>query len=139
MTIVRPVDTAPVATGPVPSSPRPDVRRAWYAYDWANSVFSTCVTSTFFGPYLTGIVKDAADAGGFVHPLGIPVRAESFYPFLTALSLILQVLVLPWAAALAHKLPRNKLLGAFAMFGAVATVGAAVVLHQSSLKCRLLF
>ncbi|TDV56132.1 MFS transporter [Actinophytocola oryzae] len=139
MAIVQPVEKTPIMGGREPSVPGADVRRAWYAYDWANSVFSTCVTSTFFGPYLTGIVKDAADADGFVHPLGLAVRAASFYPFLTALSLILQVLVLPWAAALAHRLPRNRLLGAFAVFGAVATVGLSLVSHLSYLAGGLLF
>jgi len=139
MTIVRPVDTAPVVAGPVPSSPRRRVRTAWYAYDWANSVFSTCVTSTFFGPYLTDIVKDAADSNGFVHPLGLGVRAESFYPFLTGLSLFLQVLVLPGAASLAHKMPRNKLLGGIAMVGALATVGLALLTHASYLTGGVLF
>jgi UMF1 family MFS transporter len=138
MTIVRPVDTA-VAAGPPPLSPRTGVRRAWYAYDWANSVFSTVVASTFFGPYLTGIVKDAADPNGFIHPLGLAVRAESFYPFLTALSLFLQVLVLPGAAALARKMPRNQLLGAIAMAGALATVGLALVSHASYLTGGALF
>jgi UMF1 family MFS transporter len=140
MTIVRPVDNTPVVvTGPVPSSPRRKVRIAWYAYDWANSVFSTCVTSTFFGPYLTDIVKDAADPNGFIHPLGLAVRAESFYPFLTGLSLFLQVLVLPGAASLAHKLPRNQLLGALAMMGALATVGLSLVTHASYLTGGVLF
>ncbi len=45
-------------------------RVGWYFYDWANSAFSTTVVTVFMGPYLTTITKAAADASGFVYPLG---------------------------------------------------------------------
>ncbi len=67
----------------------------WYFYDWANSAFSTTVVAVFLGPYLTGITQAAADSAGFVHPLGIPVRAGAFFPFVVSLSVVLQVLILP--------------------------------------------
>ena len=47
-------------------------QRGWYFYDFACSVYSTSVLTVFLGPYLTSIAKRAADAEGFVHPLGIP-------------------------------------------------------------------
>ena len=50
-------------------------QRGWYFYDFACSVYSTSVLTVFLGPYLTSVAKAAADADGFVHPLGIPVRA----------------------------------------------------------------
>jgi len=43
------------------------------------------------GPYLLDVTENAADAGGYVHPLGIPVRAWSFFPYVLALSVVLQV------------------------------------------------
>ena len=43
----------------------------WYFYDWANSAFSTTVITVFLGPYLTSVTKNAADAQGFVYPLGL--------------------------------------------------------------------
>lgn len=52
----------------------------WYFYDWANSAFSTTVVSVFLGPYLTAVTRAAADSSGFVYPLGIPVRADAFFP-----------------------------------------------------------
>lgn len=56
-------------------------QRGWYWYDWANSVYSTAALTVFLGPYLTSVTTAAADADGLVHPLGIPVRAGSFYPY----------------------------------------------------------
>ncbi|MGW7487332.1 MFS transporter [Streptomyces sp. NPDC054786] len=99
-------------------------QRGWYWYDWANSVYSTTVLTVFLGPYLTSVAKAAADADGFVHPLGIPVRAGSFYAYAVSASLLLSVLAMPLAGALADRTGRKKpLLGCCAYTGAVATTG----------------
>ncbi|MEU5836698.1 MFS transporter [Streptomyces diacarni] len=99
-------------------------QRGWYFYDWANSVFSTSVLTVFLGPYLTEVTKAAADADGYVHPLGIPVRAGSFFPYAVSASVLLSVLVMPLAAAFADRTGRKKpLLGAAAYLGAGATTG----------------
>ncbi|WP_425329499.1 MFS transporter [Streptomyces inhibens] len=99
-------------------------QRGWYWYDWANSVYSTTVLSVFLGPYLTSVANAAADADGFVHPLGIPVRAGSFYAYAVSTSLLLSVLAMPVAGALADRTGRKKpLLGCCAYAGAAATTG----------------
>jgi UMF1 family MFS transporter len=99
-------------------------QRGWYFYDWANSVFSTSVITVFLGPYLTEVAKAAADADGYVHPLGIPVRAGSYFAYAISASVLLSVLVMPLAAAVADRTGRKKpLLGAFAYLGAAATAG----------------
>jgi len=95
----------------------------WYFYDWANSAFSTTVVSVFLGPYLTGITKAAADATGFVYPLGIPIRADAFFPFMVSLSVLLQVLILPIIGAVAdYTHLKKRIMGVFAYTGAVATM-----------------
>ncbi|WP_189297627.1 MFS transporter [Streptomyces albospinus] len=97
-------------------------QRGWYFYDWAVSVYSTSVLSVFLGPYLTAVAKAAADAEGFVHPLGIPVRAGSFFAYAVSASLLLSVLAMPAAGALADRTGRKKpLLGGCAYTGAAAT------------------
>ncbi|WP_247745469.1 MFS transporter [Streptomyces oryzae] len=99
-------------------------QRGWYFYDWANSVFSTSVLTVFLGPYLTEVTKAAADADGYVHPLGVPVRAGSFFPYAVSASVLLSVLVMPLAAAFADRTGRKKpLLGTAAYLGAGATTG----------------
>ncbi|TJZ59360.1 MFS transporter [Streptomyces piniterrae] len=99
-------------------------QRGWYWYDWANSVYSTSVLTVFLGPYLTSVAKAAADAEGFVHPLGVPVRAGSFFAYAVSASLLLSVLVMPVAGALADRTGRKKpLLGWCAYAGAAATSG----------------
>lgn len=98
-------------------------QRGWYFYDWANSTFSTTVLTVFLGPYLTDLTKAAAGPGGFVHPLGVPVRAGSYFPYLVSLSVILSVLVLPVVGAVTDRTEHKRLLLAFfAYVGAVATM-----------------
>jgi MFS transporter, UMF1 family len=99
-------------------------QRGWYYYDWANSVFSTSVLTVFLGPYLTEVAKAAADAEGYVYPLGIPVRDGSFFAYAVSVSVLLSVLVMPLAAAVADHTGRKKpILGFFAYLGAGATAG----------------
>ncbi|MFF0227657.1 MFS transporter [Streptomyces sp. NPDC004629] len=97
-------------------------QRGWYFYDWACSVYSTSVVTVFLGPYLTSVAKSAADADGFVHPLGIPVRAGSFFAYSVSLSVVLAVVVMPLVGGLADRTGRKKhLLGVAAYTGAGAT------------------
>ncbi|MFF4952114.1 MFS transporter [Streptomyces chattanoogensis] len=99
-------------------------QRGWYWYDWANSVYSTSILTVFLGPYLTSVAKAAADPDGFVHPLGIPVRAGSFFAYSVSASLLLSVLAMPLAGALVDRTGRKKpLLGGCAYTGAAATTG----------------
>jgi UMF1 family MFS transporter len=115
-------------------------QRGWYFYDWANSAFSTTVATVFLGPYLLDVTKNAADAGGYVHPLGIPVLAGSFFPYVLALSVVLQVFLLPVTGAIADRVKRKRrLLALFAYIGAIATMGMYLVQGSAYLFGGLLF
>lgn len=118
-------DTArETATGATALADRKREQRGWYFYDWACSVYSTSVLTVFLGPYLTSVAKAAADADGFVHPLGIPVRAGSFFAYTVSLSVLLSVFVMPLAGAAADRSGRKKpLLALSAYIGAAATTG----------------
>ena len=111
----------------VPPEPVANDRReqvGWYFYDWANSAFPTTVLTVFLGPYLTTITKAAAGIHGLVHPLGIPVAAGSFYPYIVALSAILELFLLPVLGAIAdYSHMKKQMLGLFAYLGAFATMG----------------
>lgn len=99
-------------------------QRGWYFYDFACSVYSTSVLTVFIGPYLTSTAKAAADADGFVHPLGIPVRAGSLFAYAVSVSVVVAVILMPIVGAAADRTGRKKpLLAAAAYTGAVATAG----------------
>ncbi|WP_031078144.1 MFS transporter [Streptomyces sp. NRRL S-118] len=107
-----------------PGHDRRREQRGWYFYDFACSVYSTSVLTVFIGPYLTSVARAAADADGFVHPLGIPVRAGSVFAYAVSLSVVLAVLVMPVAGAVADRTGRKKpLLATAAYLGAAATAG----------------
>jgi UMF1 family MFS transporter len=96
----------------------------WYFYDWANSAFSTTVVSVFLGPYLTSVTRAAADSEGFVHPLGIAIRADAFFPYMVSLSVLLQVFFLPIMGAIVdYTHLKKRLMAVFAYTGAFATIG----------------
>jgi len=98
-------------------------QRAWYVYDWANSAFPTTVLTVFIGPYLTTITKAAA-ISGYVHPLGLRVTAEAFFPYVVSLSVLLQVIMLPLLGAIAdYSHFKKRMFGLFAYLGAFATMG----------------
>ncbi|MFJ8230887.1 MFS transporter [Streptomyces sp. NPDC094448] len=97
-------------------------RHGWYFYDFACSVYSTTVITVFLGPYLTEVAKAAADGDGYVHPLGIPLRAGSVYAYSVSASLVVAVVLMPLAGAWADRTGRKKpLLAASAYTGAGAT------------------
>ncbi|MFI6289685.1 MFS transporter [Streptomyces sp. NPDC051018] len=99
-------------------------QHGWYFYDFACSVYSTSVLTVFLGPYLTSVAEAAADADGFVHPLGIPVRAGSVFAYSVSASLVVAVLLMPLAGARADRTGRKKpMLAAAAYTGAAATAG----------------
>ncbi|MER7951181.1 MFS transporter [Streptomyces sp. NPDC096079] len=99
-------------------------QRGWYFYDFACSVYSTSVLTVFLGPYLTSVARAAADAEGFVHPLGIPVRAGSLFAYAVSASIVVAVLAMPLVGAAADRTGRKKpLLAAAAYVGAAATTG----------------
>jgi UMF1 family MFS transporter len=99
-------------------------QHGWYVYDWACSVYSTSVLTVFLGPYLTSVAERAADGDGYVHPLGVPVLAGSFFAYSVSLSVILAVVLMPLAGSAADRTGRKKpLLAAAAYTGAAATTG----------------
>ena len=98
-------------------------RFGWYFIDFASSAFSTTVVTVFLGPYLTTITESTADASGFVSLFGIPIKADSWFPYCISLSVFLQVLLLPIIGSLADYTGRKKeLLLTFSYLGALATL-----------------
>jgi UMF1 family MFS transporter len=115
-------------------------QRGWFFYDFANSAFYTTVVTLFLGPYLTLLARNAADAQGYVYPLGIKVAALSVWPYLVSLSVLLQVFILPLAGAIAdygHR--KREMLGALALTGSAATVAMYLLEGSNYLLGCLLF
>jgi UMF1 family MFS transporter len=113
----------------------------WYWYDWANAPFHTTVVTVFLGPYLTSVLaREAADASGFVHPLGIPVAVRAYWSYLVAAAVVLQIFLLPVIGALADYSHRKKqLLALLAYVGAGATAAMFFLKGPAYLFAGVLF
>ncbi len=126
------------------AAPRLDYSRreqiGWYFYDWANSAFSTTVITVFLGPYLTSVTKNAADAQGFVYPLGLKLYADSFFLYMVSLSVVLQVFFLPVLGAIAdYSNLKKQMMGTFAYIGAFSTIGMYFLQGHNYLLGGILF
>ncbi|RKT19328.1 UMF1 family MFS transporter [Streptomyces sp. 1114.5] len=115
---------APAATGGDDGRALRRVQFGWYINDWANAAFSATVLTVFLGPYLTTVAKNAADASGDVHPLGLSIRAGSYFPYTVSFSVLISVAVMLLTGTVADRTGRHKeLMCGFAYVGAVATMG----------------
>jgi UMF1 family MFS transporter len=97
----------------------------WAMYDWANSAFSTTIGTVFLGPYLATLAEKAAiySQDGTARILGIPIAADSFFPYCISISVGMQVLFLPILGAIADYSHRRKqMMQLFATIGAIATI-----------------
>jgi UMF1 family MFS transporter len=99
------------------------------------------VVTLFLGPYLTALAKAGASADGYIYPLGLlPVDPRSYWGYLVALSVMLQILCLPFVGAMADASHRKKLLLAlFAYLGALPTVAMFFLQGKAYLLGGLLF
>lgn len=100
-------------------------QRGWYVYDWANSAFSTTVATVFLGPYVTSLAKDSTAAGEPVSLLGLAaVTPGAYIAFIIAISVAIQVVIMPIVGALADTARSKRLvLGIAAYAGALTTIG----------------
>ena len=90
------------------------------------SAQATCTNSS-----PTAVTRAAADNQGFVHPLGIAVRADAFFPYMVSLSVLLQVCFLPIMGAIVdYTHLKKRLMAVFAYTGAFATIGLEVIVRD---------
>jgi UMF1 family MFS transporter len=115
-------------------------QRGWCFYDVANSVFFTSGIALFLPAYVPTLAAAGADAAGYLHILGIPILAASFWPYLVGFSVFLQVLVLPVIGALADFGRRKReLLFVTATVGSIAACSMFFLQGSSYLLAAGLF
>ena len=96
----------------------------WMMYDWANSAFSTTVAGALLSPYITTLAQANVGENGVVLSLGPlgALTAKSFFPICIAVSVLLQVFLLPVLGAIAdYSHLKKRLMALFCYIGAIAT------------------
>jgi UMF1 family MFS transporter len=117
--------TANIAS--TPDGPVVNDRReifGWMMYDWANSAFSTTVAGALLSPYITTLAQANVGENGVVLSLGPlgALTAKSFFPICIAVSVLLQVFLLPVLGAIAdYSHLKKRLMALFCYIGATAT------------------
>jgi UMF1 family MFS transporter len=109
------------------------VQRSWMVYDWANSAYATTAVAVFLGPYLTSVARNAACGVTVTDDVPCPVEDPrvgllwfdvapgSYYSFVLAIAIAVQVVVLPLTGAVADRWQRKRtILGVFAFTGSGA-------------------
>lgn len=123
----------------VPRSSRRE-QVGWYFYDFANSAFASTVLTLLLGPYILELARAAAGPDGMIRPLGIPVDPRAWWSYLIAISVVLQVIVLPVAGAVADRSAHKKrLLAIWAYSGAAATIALFFIQGDMYLVAGALF
>jgi len=94
--------------------------RGWMMYDWANSAFSTTVVTALLGPYILAL---AASSTTPLSAFGVQIEPAAIFPFASSMSVLLQVLFLPFLGTIAdYTNLKKRLMLTFAYIGAVATI-----------------
>lgn len=97
-------------------------RKGWYIYDWAISAFSSTVITVFIGPYLKTIADNAA-VDGLVKLFFFNVSPDSYFGYIVSLSVIFQVILLPYLGVLSDKSNKKiELLLLFTVLGSFSTM-----------------
>lgn len=100
----------------------PKIVRAWYMYDWANSVYTLVVTTAIFPIYYKAIVlTDGTDNVTF---LGVTLKNSVLYSYSLSFSFLIVALILPFLSGAADFSGNKKaFMKFFAWTGSLGCMG----------------
>lgn len=84
----------------------PKTIRAWYMYDWANSVYSLVITSAIFPIYYKAITT--TNGSDLVQFLGFTIQNSVLYSYALSFSFLLVAAILPFLSGVADYTGRKK-------------------------------
>jgi MFS transporter, UMF1 family len=105
-----------------PQLNNPRTVRAWYMYDWANSVYALVITTAIFPIYYKAM---AAEGGSdVVNFLGFRIASSVLYSYALSFSSLLVALILPLLSGVSDYSGRKKSFMKFFVFlGSLACMG----------------
>ena len=100
----------------------PKTIRAWYMYDWANSVYALVITSAIFPVYYKAVAK--TDGMDLVHFLGFTLQNSNLYSYALSFSFLIVAAILPFLSGMADYSGKKKtFMKCFVWLGAISCVG----------------
>jgi UMF1 family MFS transporter len=128
--------TAPSTAGPKLNNPK--TVRAWYMYDWANSVYSLVITSTIFPVYYKAVAKSGG--GDMVPFLGFRILNSNLYSYALSFSFLVVAAVIPLLSGMADYSGRKKIyMKFFVWLGALSCMGLFFFRDVETLWMGILF
>lgn len=112
--------------------------RAWYMYDWANSVYSLVITSAIFPVYYKAVTRTGDS--DFVNFLGFRLLNSNLYSYALSFSFLIVAAILPLLSGMADYSGRKKtFMKFFVWLGAVSCMGLAFFTGTDTLWLGILF
>jgi UMF1 family MFS transporter len=128
--------TALSTAGPELNNPK--TIRAWYMYDWANSVYSLVITSAIFPVYYKAVAK--SDGGDMVPFLGFHILNSNLYSYALSFSFLVVAAVIPLLSGMADYSGRKKIyMKFFVWLGALSCMGLFFFTDVETLWMGILF
>lgn len=104
----------------------PKTVRAWYMFDWANSVYSLVIASGIFPIYYSevAVTRTANGTSELITFLGFTVKNSVLYSYALSFSFLLVAIILPLLSGVADYAGRKKLfMKVFVFIGSLSCVG----------------
>lgn len=100
----------------------PRTVRAWYMYDWANSVYSLVITSAIFPVYYKAIAQ--TNGSDMIEFFGYPIRNSSLYSYSLSFSFLIVAAILPLLSGVADYTGNKKMFMKFFVWtGGISCMG----------------
>jgi MFS transporter, UMF1 family len=107
--------------------------RAWYMYDWANSVYSLVITSAIFPVYYKDVAK--TNGSDYVSFLGYSIKNSSLYSYALSFSFLIVAAILPLLSGVADYTGNKKMfMKFFVWLGGLACMGLFLFTDVSMLE-----
>lgn len=100
----------------------PKTVRAWYMYDWANSVYSLVITTAIFPIYYNGIAVE--NGSNMIHFWGFTIQNSVLYTYALSLSFLIVSAILPLLSGAADYTGKKKsFMKFFVWLGSLSCMG----------------
>ena len=121
-----------------PELNNPKTVRAWYMYDWANSVYSLVISSAIFPIYYKEVTKTGNS--DMITFLGITFQNSNLYSYALSASFLIVAAILPLLSGMADYSGNKKsFMKFFVWLGALSCMGLFFFTGVSTLGLALLF
>ncbi|MBX2965981.1 MAG: MFS transporter [Cyclobacteriaceae bacterium] len=117
----------------------PKTLKAWYMYDWANSVYSLVITSAIFPVYYqaVAVTKTGSDVISF---FGYPIVNSVLYSWSLSASFLVMALILPLLSGMADYTGRKKFfMKIFVYIGGLACMGLYFFKDVETVELAIVF